>query len=166
LDGVGGLVRFTRRFGAPARLDAHERVWLVVDGVTDDVCVSLNAIELGKGCAFEVTDVLCPRNEVTLTATPPADVDRPFPETAMEIRCRAYLKDVRVTEGAVMGLVVGSADRPLDLYVIRERSTVGYVTITPTAAGTPFEFALEQGTSASLKVDLVDGGTVWYTWET
>jgi len=67
-----GRVRYERRFGLPTNLDPHERVWLVVEGVDYFGAVSLNATALGPiigyNCPteFDVTDILSPRNVVTL----------------------------------------------------------------------------------------------------
>jgi hypothetical protein len=67
-----GRVRYERRFGLPTNLDRQERVWLVVEGVDYFGAVSLNVTPLGPiigyNCPteFDVTDILSPRNVVTL----------------------------------------------------------------------------------------------------
>lgn len=67
-----GRTRHTRRFGRPPMLAAGETVWLVGE-VPAGAEVWLNGEVLGvagvAGFAFEVTAVLHPRNEVTITAT-------------------------------------------------------------------------------------------------
>jgi hypothetical protein len=63
--------------------------------------------------------------------------------------------------------VVGTAERPLDLYVIRERSTVAYTTVEAAPEGRPFHL-VAQGVSedvSGVRVELVNGATVWYAWE-
>jgi hypothetical protein len=84
-----GRVRYERRFGLPTNLDRHERVWLVVEGVDYFGAVSLNVTPLGSiigyNCPteFEVTEILSPRNVLTLDVELPqyesdaATPDRP-----------------------------------------------------------------------------------------
>jgi hypothetical protein len=67
-----GRTRYTRRFGRPRTLAAGETVWLVGD-VPTGAEVGLNGELLGMagqgGFAFDVTAVLNPRNDLTITTT-------------------------------------------------------------------------------------------------
>src|SRR5262249_54240836 len=133
-----GRFRFRRRFGFPGRLDDYERVWLTVAGIAGDVSVWLNGQLLGRqenatdGFEFEVTALLRPRNEVVIEAGGESSGD-----VAMEIRRTAFLRGVRieaersedVTRLHISGEVTGSAERPLELYVVLDRSTVAYAIV-------------------------------------
>jgi hypothetical protein len=162
-------VRRSRRFGYPGRIDADERVWLTFNGVGGRAAVSLNGQLLGshEGTApfeYEVTALLRVRNELVMEvegAEASADV-------AMEVRRMAFLRGVRATaEGGrlrVAGEVVGSAGRPLDLYVLLDGHTIHYATAEPAAEGRAFEVVTE-GSGHQVRVELVDGGSVWYAAE-
>ncbi len=66
------------------------------------------------------------------------------------------------------GLVVGEAERPLDLYVLLDGSTVSYTTVTPAPQGTPFHIIAGKPPAlgrAAARVDLVYGAVIWYTAE-
>ncbi|HEV3255599.1 MAG TPA: hypothetical protein VG013_01840 [Gemmataceae bacterium] len=71
LANFAGRVRFRRRFGWPARIDVHERVWLTFAGVEAVADVWLNGQSLGRHegsgpCEFDVTALLQIRNELTV----------------------------------------------------------------------------------------------------
>jgi hypothetical protein len=184
MAGFGGRVRCRRRFGYPGRVDAHERVWLTFAGVSDRAEVSLNDTPLGRvegavPAEFDVTALLRPRNEVVADVEGPAAEGGLWGEVALEVRCTAFLRDVhaRVKSGDraelhVTGMVVGSAEGPLDLYAILGRRPVAEAQVT---AGSPFHLeardldpawlaeAGEPGKPAFVQVDLVNGANVWYT---
>jgi hypothetical protein len=164
-----GVTRRGRRFGYPGRIDADERVWLTVGGAAGRVAVSLNGQALGShdgGGPFEheVTRLLAARNEVVLEVEGGGDVG----EVALEVRRTAFLRGVRVTaEGGrirVGGSVVGSAARPLDLYVLLDGRTAHYATVAPSEEGCGFDVVVE-GPARAARVELVDGGSVWYAVE-
>ncbi|HEY7427700.1 MAG TPA: hypothetical protein VH682_25950 [Gemmataceae bacterium] len=180
--------RFRRRFGYPGRLDVWERVWLTFSRVGGRAIVRLNDRLLGchedtASFEFEVTSLLQPRNELVLDVEEAAEAL--WGEVVMEIRCTAFLRGLRrfaVLRGErvelhVSGQVVGVADRPLELYVVLDRSTVAYQMVTPTVEGQPFaivvpDLAAEtwRGADGSftgplVKIDLVNGATSWYTSE-
>ena len=58
-------------------------------------------------------------------------------EVALEVRCTAYLRKMKAAitgdAGAIIlvvtGEIIGFAERPLDLYVLVENSTVSYTTL-------------------------------------
>ena len=176
--------RFRRRFGYPGRIDDYERVWLTCAGVVGSASVWLNGQLLGQDeqvpdFEYEVTTLLKPRNEVVVEAQAPADSGVPG-EVAMEVRRTAFLRAVRVRserEGDiarlhVSGHVVGSAGRPLELYVVLDRSTVAYGMAEASPEGRAFALTSDdlaperwQGAGHAVRVDLVDAASVWYTVE-
>jgi hypothetical protein len=171
-----GCVRFRRRFGYPGRIDAYERVWLTFAGIGGKAEVRLNNHLLGRIAAaseFEVTPLLRPRNELVVEIEGTAEQGGLGGEVALEVRCTAFLRDLRsftVPKGDsvdlhVSGQVVGAAERPLELYLLLERSVVGYQVITATAEGQPFEFVVPDLPTVNqpVQVDLVNGAVVWYT---
>lgn len=177
--------RFRRRFGYPGRLDAPERVWLTFAGVGGRAVVRLNDHLLGchedapASFEFEVTSLLRPRNELVMDVEGTAEQGSPWGEVALEIRCTAFLRAlrrwaVRHGEGAelhVSGQVVGAAERPLELYVVVERSTAAYQVVTPAIEGQSFEIVVPDLPAEMwrcvdgplVKVDLVNGASIWYT---
>jgi hypothetical protein len=182
-----GRVRFRRRFGYPGQIDAYERVWLTLAGVSDRAEVRLNGAALGS-CGgdgpfeFEITRLLGSRNELIVDVEGAAERGGLCGETALEVRCAAYLRDVRLwLDGAVLhcaGMVMGEAERPLDLYVLLEGATAAYAAVTAAPDGAPFHIIAEKppvgarsGDRVSTQrlplaqVDLVNGAVVWYTTE-
>jgi hypothetical protein len=181
LAGFSGRVRFRRRFGYPGRIDAHERVWLTFAGAGDRAEVALNGAALGTHegpgpFEFEVTPLLLPRNELVVEVEGPAQRGGLWGEVALEVRCTAFLRGVRLWTAAAQGAidlhacgeVVGSSDRPLDLYLVVGRSTAAYAAVAPAPEGRPFHLTAERldrgrgGERVAVKVDLVNGATVWY----
>jgi hypothetical protein len=196
--GEGGLVDFAgrarlrRRFGIPRQLDPHERVWLTFAGAEAVARVSLNGRFLGRHdqpasapFEFEVTELLQERNELVVDVEAPADNGGLWGEVALEVRCRAFLRAVRAWPEFAAGTVrlrvrgeaVGTSERPLELYVLWNRSTIAYGTIQPTAAGQSFDIVSEDiprdrwdrgsgsGDAPAVQIDLVNGGTIWYRTE-
>ncbi len=199
--------RFRRRFGYPGRIDAHERVWLTFAGVVGRAVVRLNdhllgcpppppsptrgegelflpppwwgRVGVGGDFEFEVTPLLRPRNELVMDVEGATDEGSPWGEVALEIRCTAFLRELRrfavlrgeCVELHVSGQVVGTADRPLELYVVVERSTAAYQVVMPAVEGQPFEVVVPdlaaetwRGADAPrVQVDLVNGASIWYT---
>jgi hypothetical protein len=184
LADFAGRVRFRRRFGFPGRIDTFERVWITCAGVTATADVSLNGRQLGH-CAnafdFEVTSLLQVRNELIVDVEGPADSGGLWGEVALEVRCTAYLKDIvtkyqKEDQNArlqVSGQVVGTAERPLDLYVLCDGSTVAYTTIDADAGGRSFQLLSDELAAEQLqarprhlvRVDLVNGASLWYQFE-
>jgi hypothetical protein len=176
-----GTVRCRRRFGYPGRIDAHERVWLTLAGLSDRGEVRLNDHDLGsvQGAGpfeFEVTPLLASRNELVIDVTGSSEEGGGlWGEVALEVRCSAYLREVRLWleqtgEGVVLhatGQVVGTAERELELYAVLDRSTVAYATVMPRQdSPVPFHLvgdAVKGKCARIVKIDLVNGGVVWYT---
>src|SRR5262249_33855627 len=137
---------------------------------------TLNGANLGEmeGAAeLDVTDQLQARNSVVLEGALEAG-GRPWGEVALEVRCRAYLRGVRLVrrEGRVhaVGEVVGSADGPLELYLIADRSPAAYATVKGAGGAEPFDLCAnavdgEGRAIERIKIDLVQGASVWYTVE-
>jgi glycosyl hydrolase family 2 len=192
LSDFAGKVRFRRRFSWPGRLDAHEHLWLTFQGVEGRAEIALNGqpviqTEYSTGTLeFEITSLVKARNE--LIAILEADSDRGglWGEVALEVRCPAFLRNVqcqKFIEHAqsrlrLAGEVVGTHDRPLELYVLWNRRTILYHTIETAAGGKAFDLTTEplpievqrdlpQTENENLvTLDLVDGGIIWYRWET
>jgi hypothetical protein len=169
LTGQAGRARFRRNFGYPGRIDAHERVVLVVEGA-EAARAWLNGSEVAVGQAAEadVTALLKERNALLLEVAVAGD--RPWEEVALEVRCAAHLRGVRFEPGpeglAVTGEVVGPAGPELELYVICDRSPSAYATISPAPEGRPFRLVVppeRAAGAATAQIDLVNGATVWYT---
>jgi hypothetical protein len=185
-----GRVRFRRRFGYPGCIDEQERVWLTFAGISDDADIRLNDQFLGRaedssGCVeLEVTRLLRARNELVVDIEGTAEQGGLWGEVALEVRCTAWLRKLERTlrlrgeqaELRVSGQVVGVAERPLELYIVLDRSVVAYQTITATSQGQPFDIVVpaqaERCTGATaesdkpvVKIELVNGACVWYTSE-
>src|SRR5262249_25949757 len=172
---AAGRVRCRRRFGYPGRIDSYERVWLTGTGLRGSAEVWLHGKVLGShpgAFEYEVTALLQPRNEL-LVLVEVADNGQLWEEVALEVRCTAYLRGVRVWMEQGMlhaaGKVVGTAERPLELYLVQDRSTAAYATTKATPEGMPFQLTGEgagQGAPQSVRVELVNGAIVWYVFET
>jgi hypothetical protein len=188
LAGFAGRVRHCRHFGSPANLDADERVWLTFAGIADQAHVTLNKTVLGSdvrsSAEFDITALLQLRNELIADVECPTDAGGLWGEVALEVRRTAFLRHVRTDgliggEDAVLtieGEAVGEAPGPLELYVVLGRGNVAYARVTPCPAGQSFRLVTEPlatsrwrsgedgGATATVQVDLVNGGEVWYTW--
>ena len=194
-SGLPSRVRFRRSFGYPGRIDAYERVWLTFAEIGGQAEARLNNHLLGHiatASEFEVTSLLWPRNEVVVEIDSTAGEGGLSGEVALEVRCTAFLRALRRiailrgdrVELRVSGQVVGMADRPLEIYVLFDRSVVGYQVVAATAEGQTFDLTVPnlpasqwcgaegQFQPQPLQVDLVNGAVVWYTssdrviWET
>jgi hypothetical protein len=175
-----GRVRLTRRFGYPGRIDDFECVWLTAAGVDAAAELSLNGTAVGRFTAEEgpfeadVTALLRQRNELTAEVEGGTNGGL-WGEVALEVRCLAFLRGVRVDAVAgalqIRGAVVGTANRALELYAVLGRRTADYATVTPTPEGTAFRLVAELPAGAHeddptvLRLDLVNGASVWYTFE-
>jgi hypothetical protein len=188
LAGFAGRVRHRRHFGSPANLDADERVWLTFGGIADQADVVLNETCLGRNvrsnAEFDVTALLMPRNVLTVDVECSTDEGGVWGEVALEVRRKAYMRWIR-TDGLIYGddgvltiegEVVGEAPGVLELYVVLGRGSVAYSRVSPCVEGQPFRLVTEaldalrrragaeEGSTATVQVDLVNGGEVWYTW--
>lgn len=183
LADFSGKVRFRRRFGFPSRIDTHERVWLTFAGADRSAEVWLNGTFLGRHDGdgpfeFEITGLLQARNELRIDLEGSAQRGGLWGEVALEIRCTAYLRcqrfETTVKDQTVFlyvhGEVVGMAERPLELYLLLDGTTVAYATIPAAPEGQPFQLnseGLEKTIWEARKphhvqIDLVNGASVWY----
>jgi hypothetical protein len=164
-------VRFIRRFGRPRKLESYERVWLIGERLPGLATLELNGTDLGKSDVgefeFPVTDLLGEQNTLSIELEPSGDLE--WGDVALEVRCAAYLSDVRVMRSAqgglrVVGNVRGETDGPLDIYAVAETGTIGYMQCS---AGGPFELHTDAlpPSDGILRVELVNGALVWYVVE-
>lgn len=172
-----GPARFTRRFGFPGRIDEYERVWLTLDGVIGKAEVWLNGQALGRQLRrgerleYDVTAALRDHNLLSVELCDVGPEGGLTGEVALEVRCTAYLRGVRVEAGAggvqATGAIVGLAERPLDLYLLIDNATANYVSIEAAPGGRPFRLtgAAPPG-EHEVRVDLVNGATVWFRYDT
>jgi hypothetical protein len=187
LGAFGGRVRCLRRFGMPRCIDAHERVWLTFAGADAAAAVWLNGAFLGRheGASdpfeFEITGLLQARNELRVEVEGPAETGGLWGEAALEIRCSAFVRGVRIRSSGsiasarlhVAGEIVGSAERPLDVYVLLDGATVAYGMFPAAPAGNVFhldsdELAPECCRAPEphmVRLDLVNGASMWYQIE-
>jgi hypothetical protein len=188
LTDFAGRARFVRRFGLPRRLDDFERVWLTFAGIEGASTILLNDHSLGsypQGAApseIEVTALLAERNELQIELEASTSAGGLWGEVALEIRCSAFLRNIQLsvtqTDSAgivhVQGEVVGTAERPLEVYVLLERSTIAYGTVEPTESGRTFCLDSDLAPLSALnrrddpvviRVDLVNGASIWFTVE-
>ena len=182
-----GRVRYQRSFGWVGRYSPDECVWLTfacVDRVAD---VWLNDHLLGRhdGAAelfeFEVTPLLRRRNELRLEVDAAGGQGGICGEVALEVRAPAFAKALRwwVDESTgqarlhVTGECVGVADRPLELYVLLDGSTVIYSTIEPQPTGRKFHVTSDvlswkradagaAGPQHRIRIELVNISVIWY----
>jgi len=173
LAGFRGRVLFARKFGYPGRIDDYERVWLVADGMEGTASICLNdailAMSQHAPFAFEVTALLKSHNRLEVTISADSDRGGLWGEVALEIRCSAYLRDVRtrpLPDGLeVSGVVAGSSDRSLELYGLADGAHAHYQLIEACPEGTPFRFVVTPAPEQRLRVDLVHVSRIWSTWE-
>jgi hypothetical protein len=181
-----GRARCRRRFGYPGRIDDYERVWLVFAGVNGRAEVALNGQTLGRRQGrdgpfeFDVTSLLGDRNELVMDIEVGDDEGKLWDEVAMEVRCRAWLKDVRVgivedngERLVVDGVVIGSSEGPLELYVVLDRTPLIYTTVMPMPEGVaihlrsePLAAEVVARGALPVRVELVHGAVAWYSVDT
>jgi len=183
LAGFSGRVRCVRRFGVPRRIDAHERVWLTFAGVDAAAAVWLNGDFLGRheGASdpfeFDITALLQARNELRVEVEGSAESGGLWGEVALEVRCTAFVRGVQIRaagDGAsarlhVSGEIVGTAERPLEIYVLLDGATVAYGVFPAAPGGHAFHLESEELARSPeahvVRLDLVNGATIWYQIE-
>jgi hypothetical protein len=175
-----GRVRVRRRFGYPGRIDTFERVWLTFGGVSDSAQVWLNGAPLGRHegrtpFEYHVTNYLRPRNELAVMVDWADATGGLWGEVALEVRRTAFLRrvqawpthDGRIT---VTGEVVGTCERPLDLYALVGPGECPYARVEAAPEGRRFQLTSDEPDEETLlprtiRVDLVDAAVIWYTVE-
>ena len=169
-----GRVRLVRRFGYPGTLEAHERVWLRLPLLAEGSVVHLNGMAFERiAREYDISDLLRPRNELRVEMD--IGQDSPVWEGAViEVRALAFLDDLELvrtpTHVGLRGVVAGSIDSMLELYLVADRRPLGYATLAP---GDEPRFELlvpvrhDDGSEVrNLRLDLVCGAVVWYIYET
>jgi hypothetical protein len=169
LLGFSGKVKLIRRFGFPGRIDDFERVHLICDGFDGVATVLVNGTTLGERIkrrfAFDATKLLQPRNQLEVVLEAANDQAGLWGETAMEVRCQAWLEDLAISRDGglwLTGRVVGTSDVPLDLYALVDGKHALYRTIMPSPEGVSFRELLERD-GGEAKVELVHISTAWWT---
>ena len=156
-----GPVTFERRFGYPGRIDVHERVWLIGEGVVGPMEIALlgetlGTVERGR-FAFEVTNRLQERNVLKVALEIVAGRVGLWDDIALEVRATAYLDQVVQDGQFIRGRVAGTCDGPLEVYALAAGRTRGYGEVRP---GEPFAIALD-GSVTGMRVELIHVSTVW-----
>jgi hypothetical protein len=174
LAGFVGRIRFSRHFGMPRSQSPQEHHWLVFEPKGASMEVALNGRILQSfttcaPCSLEVTRCLQERNLLEVTLQARTDQDGLTVETALEIRCPAYLQNIRIERYSAGRLratveVAGEVSEGLELYLVAERRTVAYQRIE--RAG-PQTLALESSEVIALEttqatLSLVHGAEVWF----
>jgi hypothetical protein len=164
---AGERVCFTRRFGYPGRIDDFERVWIVGEGVSGHATLRLNGEALGRsspgGFEFDATRRLQARNELEIELTRDPGAKAPWSDVALEVRCTAYLRNVRFENGAVRGEVRGTWSTPLEIYVLCDGAQAGYHVVPPAPDGVAF--VLPVADASGYRVDLVNVSSIWHRVE-
>ena len=169
-----GRVRLVRRFGYPGTLDPHERVWLLLPALPEGTSLHLNGTRFDVAREMDISDHLRPRNELRIEIDLDSRVQPIWEGAALEVRALAYLDALEVvrtpTHVGLRGVVAGSIDSMLELYLVADRRPIGYATVAP-GDDPHFEVLVparhEDGSEVrSLRLDLVCGAVVWYTYET
>lgn len=160
LEGVVGPVVCERRFGYPGRIDAHERVWLIGEGISAPVEICLTGQSLGivtgDRFAFEVTARLGERNLARVAFDTGPERTGAWEDIALEVRATAFLADVSAAGNVLRGKIAGTADRPLEIYVLAGGRSCGY---GQGKAGETFEVPCDA--AGPWRVELVNVSTVW-----
>jgi len=155
-----GPVAFERRFGYPGRIDAHERVWLVGEGVAGPAEIVFQGEPLGVALgrfAFEVTSRLRERNLLKVALDIVAGQTQLWDDIALEVRATAYLDAVTQEGRLIRGRIAGTCEGPLDVYVLAAGRTCGYCQSKADEA-----FAIEcENAVGPLRVELINAATVW-----
>jgi hypothetical protein len=174
LTGFSGSILLSRHFGMPRSHSPQEHYWLVFEprGASMEVALNGRLLQRFKGCApcsVEVTGSLQERNLLELTLQARTDQDGLTGETALEIRCPAYLQNIRIERDSACRLratveIAGEVSEGLELYLVAERRTVAYQRVE--RAG-PQTLQLESSEVIALAttqatLSLVHGAEVWF----
>ena len=162
-------VLLRRRFGRPRRIDQHERLWLIGERLAGCGEFRVNGEWVGAcsggSFAFPVTPLIGDRNQLTVDLIAGGPDDGLAGDVALEIRCSAYLSDLRVEpvdggRARISGEVCGEAECSLDVYVLAEGKVAAY---RKCAAGQRFEVTSDESVSdsAQIRVELISGAVLW-----
>jgi beta-galactosidase/beta-glucuronidase len=172
-----GRVRYRRAFHAPANLDPHERLWLVVEGVDARGTASVNGVVLGEipGYAversFDITALVAPNNHLTLDVDVPLEASsadcvlRPgreglagglIREVRLEVRAPWFIEGLAIWSDArsdtfiATGTVAGDASAKLAVVVSGCQRELAYVEVQ---AGHAFEIEFQAAGFAAWSCD-------------
>jgi hypothetical protein len=177
LAAAASAVHLCRRFSWVQELQAHERLWLVLEqsvvttATLNDMALELSALALGhQEC--EITSLTRRSNQLTLNVAP-GEAHRPFPHVALEVRCRTFLRqptwqlDAANCKLEIAGLLVGLNETPLELYVRVGALNVLYVPVHANEPSSPFRYQCEIPAAAMegetpIQIDLVNAGSLWH----
>ena len=172
LRDYAGPVRFTRAFGYPGRIDADERVWLVIAELAGKAKIVLNERDCGNHPAgfveIDATSLLSNRNRLEIEMSLVPEQKSLWEDVALEIRALAYLAQMQAERRGhslmITGRVAGAAEEPLELYALVDGRTVAYLTV---AAENAFSIQLDEipPEARKLRVELVNVSAIWYAWE-
>lgn len=172
LRDYAGPVRFTRNFGYPGRIDADERVWLIIAGLAREARIVLYDRDCGLHAAgfveLDATTLLSDRNRLEIEMALVPGQKTLWEDVALEIRALAYLAQMQLQRSGqaltIMGRVAGVAQEPLELYTLVDGRNVDYQKV---AAGCAFSIHIPEMPTQSRKVrvELVNVSTIWYAWE-
>jgi hypothetical protein len=177
LDPTTGAVQLYRRFSWLQPLQPHERLWFVLErsavtGATlNDRTLELAAVAEGhQEC--EITLLVKRSNQLSLDVA--AGQRRlPFPQVALEVRCRTFLRqpawhiDATNCRLAIAGQLVGANETPLELYVRVGEVNVLYTLVHAHESCSPFRYESEipaavMDRKMPIQIDLVKGGVIWH----
>jgi hypothetical protein len=157
----GAPLVLSRQFGYPGRIDARDRIWIIVGQLDAPATLALNGHSVGDfpvgSVEIDVTDLMKPHNRLEIRTA--ANF---VGEVALEIRASAYLKEVRAHRAGdklqVEGAVAGHCEETLELYLLIEGHQAAYQTVN---AGETFNIVLA-AQAKTVRVELVNVATVWY----
>jgi hypothetical protein len=177
LDPTLSAIKLCRRFSWLQQLQAHERLWLVLErsavtgGMLNNKALELAAVAEGhQEC--EVTSLTRRSNQLWLEIAP-GESQRAFPQVALEVRCRTFLRqltwqiDTANRKLEIAGLLVGLNETPLELYVRAGEVNVLYTLVNANEPCAPFRYQSEiptavMGAAMPIQIDLVNGGVIWH----
>jgi len=174
---VPSPVQLCRRFSWLARLQAHERLWLVLERSAVTSC-ALNGMALGlttvaeRHQECEVTS-LAQRSNALALDLPAGQWQLGYPEVALEVRCRTFLRNAAWSIDTIdrrleiTGLLVGANETPLELYARAGDVNVLYEVVYASQPCSPFRCRSENIETpmdelTPIQIDLVKGGVIWH----
>jgi hypothetical protein len=172
LADIVGVVRLTRRFGYPGRIDSYEHVWLTFAEIAGSADITLNdhavASAVTGTAEFEITPLLASRNRLDVVLCADSDAAGLPGEIALEVRRDAFLRQVAAhadSDGAVhvTGRVCGSSVRPLEVYLLADGQHAAYSLV---AADRPVALTFRMDrVPQTVRVELVCVAECWHAAE-
>jgi hypothetical protein len=177
VDSTLSGIQLARRFSWVQPLQPHERLWLVLErstvtgGKLNDRALELAGLAPDhQEC--EVTSLTQRSNQLVLDV-PIRQTHERFPEVALEVRCRTFLRHAawRIDPAngmfEVTGLLVGTDPSPLELYARVGEVNVLYAVVRADQSRSAFRYQSEIPAGARdedtpILIDLVKGGVIWH----